>query len=673
MIDVTTNYIHSRVATDVIDNSIVEEQVVVPIDFVLFQPYTSPEGFDSKVRKWTQETAFVRGNGTPLFNRDGQHIYNCVQWLKGGATVLGLRVVAENSTPAFGVINIRTKPTTVSIPVEGGSPVTVPGLMISPCLSAVPNSILTPTILKLSEPTLLKQILTVMNGQPASVSGWDDHYLTVFKVRGTGVFGNNYGVNIQLDSTREEDLEDGRRYFYNVYKKDTKGNITLQADTYSLSFNPAAVDPTGSVSEFIDTVVTSSGYIKKFDGIAVYTYDDVWDDLVKLFENYCGEVTDGTSAENIISEKQDPIFIDVFSLLDRSVSAYKRFVPPDETELLALEASGYPDTDFSLQSNFFAGGDDGDLDKSRYIVGTAPPDYTGPNKYYSTKSEMNAAYNAVKNELIRKAYAGEIDPAILSEYKYQISAVVDSNNLDDVKKEMIYLCRRRLDIIAYLDCGLMASCDAAINYRKTMLTGFQDWNASVWGQFGTAWDSYNKRNIDVPYTFDLAYKIPFLRVQYGPNKLMAGTKKGKVETMGELAWYPDEDQKTELLQNQINYVEEIRLGQYAIMSNRTLNLKRLSYLAVIRNTHAIGEAIWVGRQILTDLRFEEDPNIAMVAAQEQISRNLQYLKTDGPVERMTVKAEQTQQDKYENAAAIYLEMKFTDFIHTWKFHVVAAR
>ncbi len=72
------------------------------------------------------------------------------------------------------------------------------------------------------------------------------------------------------------------------------------------------------------------------------------------------------------------------------------------------------------------------------------------------------------------------------------------------------------------------------------------------------------------------------------------------------------------------------------MSNRTMYLARLSYLAVIRNCHAICEAIWVGRQILTDLRFEEEPGAAMVKANEQVTRNLQYLKTNGPVERLTV-------------------------------------
>jgi hypothetical protein len=672
MIDSTTNYIHSRVVTQVIDNSIVEEQVTVPIDFVLFQPYISPEGMDSKVRKWNQETDFVRQNGTPNFNRDGQHIYNAVQWLKGGATVLGLRVVAENSSPSFGVLNIRTKPTEVSIPVEGGSPVTVPGLKISPCLSPVPKSILTPAVLELSEPLLLKQILTVMNGQAASVSGWDDHYLTVFKVRGAGAAGDNYGASLQLDSTREEDLEDGRRYFYNIYKKDTKGNITNQADTKSVAFNPSAVDATGTVSEFIDTVVTQSDYTKKYDGMAVYTHEDTWDDLVTLFGNYVSEVRD-TSGEIVISEAQNPIFIDFLTLLDRKASVYKRFVMPDETDMAELETAGSPEADFSTQGNFFMGGDDGDLDRSRYVVGTMPDGYTGPNRYFATKAEAQAAYDAVKYELIRKGYAGEIDPNILSEYKYQISAVIDAQNPDDVKKEMIYLARARLDIMAYLDCNMMASCAAAINYRNTMLAGIQDWNASLWAQSGVAWDSYNLRNIDVTMGYELAYHIPFLRVNYGPNKLMAGTTKGAILQMKSLSWYPDEEQKTELLQNQMNYVEEVRLNQYAIMSNRTMNLKRLSYLAVIRNCHAICEAIWVGRQILTDLRFEEDPKNAMTMAQEQVSRNLQYLKTNGPVERLTVKTEQTTQDAYNNAASLYIEMKFTDFIQTWNFYVVAAR
>ncbi len=721
MIDGTTNYSHARVVNHIIDNSIVEPQVNVPIDFVLFQPYTSPEGLDSKVRKYVYETDFVRQNGAPRMNRDGQHIYNAVQWLKGGATLLGLRVVAENSKPAFGVINIRTKPTTITISASNVDPmtpgmsivqdkivgysghlyrcsvastivpdiidatylstnffdlgtadVTVSGLKISPSLAPVPASILTPTVLGLSEPLLLKQILVAMNGRPPSVAGWDDHYLTVFKVRGTGAFGNNYGASIQLDQTREEDLQDGRRYFYNIYKKAATGNVTNQATTMSISFNPDAVDPTGTVSEFIDTVTQSEDYVKTFDSIGVYTREDTFNELIETMKPYCGEVLDSSASVTLV-EPQDPLFIDFFSLVDRNAQAYVRFLPPDETDLQALEAAGYPDTDFSLTSNFFQGGDEGDLDRELYIVGTAPGGYTGPNKYFSTKSEADAAYNATKNELIRKAYAGLIDSNILSEYKYQISAVIDANNLDDVKKEMIYFCRRRLDVMAYIDCGMVASCQAAINYRKTMLTGLQDWNASVWPQNGVAWDSYNKRNIDVTYAFDLAYKIPFLRVNIGPNKLMAGTTKGAMATMSSLSWYPDEDQKTELLKNQMNYVEEIRLNQYAIMSNRTMYLARLSYLAVIRNCHAICEAIWVGRQILTDLRFEEEPGAAMVKANEQVTRNLQYLKTNGPVERLTVTTVQTQQDAYENSASLYIEMKFTDFIQTWNFYVVAAR
>jgi len=109
------------------------------------------------------------------------------------------------------------------------------------------------------------------------------------------------------------------------------------------------------------------------------------------------------------------------------------------------------------------------------------------------------------------------------------------------------------------------------------------------------------------------------------------------------------------------------------MSSRTMYDKRLSYLAVLRNAHCICEAVYVGRQILTDLRFEEDPKVAMTKAKEQITRNLQYLITNGPVERMNVVASQSQQEAYENAARVQIEMKFTDFVHTWYFDIVAAR
>ena len=40
---------------------------------------------------------------------------------------------------------------------------------------------------------------------------------------------------------------------------------------------------------------------------------------------------------------------------------------------------------------------------------------------------------------------------------------------------------------------------------------------------------------------------------------------------------------------------------------------------------------------------------------------------------MNVVASQSQQEAYENAARVQIEMKFTDFVHTWYFDIVAAR
>jgi len=727
MIDVSNNYIHSRVTTAIIDNSIVDEVTTTPIGFVLFQPYISQKGMDGKVRRFLNETDYVRRSGVPRITRDGQHIYNGIQWLKGGGTLLGLRVTADNAKPAFAVLNIRTKPSTVTLTsasarligegeefklnqigsfngklykctvettvVPAGGAVAgsvyltdnfqelgdvnlqIPTLKISPTICGVPDSFLNMATLGLSEPLMLKQLLTRLNGTTSDAgNGWTNNYLTIFKLRGSGKFGNNYSVSLTLDQTREEDLEDGRRYFYSIFEKDDKGNIALAAtgSTISVAFNPDAVDSTGTVSEFIDTKITDTDYIKKIDNIGILTSDDTWESLQRQFEPYCDEVKDATGTL-ILSEAQDPRFIDFISLADRSGKPYVRFINPAEEDLVFFDNKKQPDMDLSASDNFFVGGDDGDLDRDRYVVGTKDPSVNDNLKYYASKKEADEAYDAVKNELFRRAYAGEIDSNILSPYKYQISAVIDAANVDAVKKEMIYFCRKRLDVMAYIDCGFIASCSAAINYKKTVLNGLQDWQSSLWPQSGVAWDAYNRRNIDVTYCYDIAFKLPWLRANYGPNRLMAGTEKGILQTMTSLSWYPDEDQKTELIKEQMNYVEEVRLNQYAIMSVRTMYLKRLSYLAVIRNCHAVCEAIWVGRQILTDLRFEEKPEIAMVKAKEKVGRDLAYLQMNGPVERMTIKTEQTLQDKYDNAASLYIEMKFTDFIQTWNFYVVAAR
>lgn len=668
----TTQYIHSRIVTSIIDNSIVEEQVTVPIDFVLFQPYFSEEGEDNHVISWSKTTDFTNKNGKPDIAKHGQQIYNALQWLKGGGKVLGLRLTASDAKPSFGVLNIRTKPVSLTITDTEDSAsdpgtITVDGLKISPTFTKVPDSLLTEGTLALSDSLLMKQISNAMasSEEVPSTDGWTNHFLTVFKMAGKGKYGNNYGVYLQLDQTREEDLEDSRRYFYSIFKKDSTGNTTQQVSQRSLSFNPSAVDTTGTVSEFIDTVVKSDDYVKEFTGLKVYTNETVYEELINLFGKYTGAVASTAKPSVNISEEQDANFIDFLTLVDRTGKAYKRFVPADETDISEFESSGdTADVDFS-QNAYLMGGSDGNIDIANYEY--------GPSKTFKTKAEAEDAIKTIKDGLMQDAYAGKIDANILSPYKYQISAVIDANNSPDCKAEMIYLCRDRKDIVAYLDCGFSASCSAAINYKKTQLAGFTDWNASVWPQSGTAYDGYNLKNINVTMCYEVAYKLPYLRVNYGPNRLMAGTDKGAIQSMTSLNWYPDEDQKTELLQNQMNYVEEVRLNQYAIMSVRTMYAKRLSYLAVTRNVHCMCEAVWVGRQILTDLRFEEDPKVAMTKAKEQITRNLSYLISNGPVERLTVNTSQSVQEAYENAASATIEMKFTDFIHTWYFNIVAAR
>ena len=667
-----SNYIHSRIVTNIIDHSIVEESVTVPISFVLFQPYFSDEGEDGHVISWDYETDFTKKNGKPDLERHGQSIYNALQWLKGGGKVLGLRLTATDAKPAFAALNIRTKEVEIELPdtANSGNPdakVKVKGLKISPTFTEVPVNLLGETVLSLSDSLQMKQILNSVKSSPdvAKTDGWTNHFITLFKASGKGKYGNNLGIFFQLDQTREEDLEDARRYFYTVYRKDPRGNIVQQTPAKSLSLDPLAVDSTGTVSEFIDTVLKSNDYRKTYTGIGVYTSETAYRELIDLFGKYTDAVVSEADSGVTLSTAQQAKFIDFLSLIDRAGKSYKRFIPADTEDAKEFyAASDTPDIDFSKVA-FLKGGTDGNIDIGNYTWGSG--------QTYATKKAAMDAIKEIRDNLMYDAYAGKIDANILSPYKYQISAVIDANNGSDVKKQMVYLCRNRNDIVAYLDCNFAPSVSAAINFKKVYLTGFTDWNASCWPQSGTAYDGYNLKNIDVTYCYDIAYKLPYLRNNTGPNRFMAGTTKGLVATMSSLNWYPDEDQKTELLKNQINYVEEVRLKQYAIMTSRTLYEKRLSYLAVLRNAHCICEAVYIGRQILTDLRFEEDPKIAMTKAKEQITRNLSYLITNGPVERLTVVTTQSQQEAYENAARATIEMKFTDFIQTWYFDIVAAR
>ena len=76
----TTQYIHSRIVTSIIDNSIVEEQVTVPIEFVLFQPYFSEEGEDNQAM-WLKEFYSAIFEDHPLVTAITNWDYGDGAWL----------------------------------------------------------------------------------------------------------------------------------------------------------------------------------------------------------------------------------------------------------------------------------------------------------------------------------------------------------------------------------------------------------------------------------------------------------------------------------------------------------------------------------------------------------------------------------------------------------------
>jgi len=653
------SYIHSRVTSEVVDNSIVPEQRNVTIKFVYFQPYFSDKGEDGTLETHVYETDFISNKGTPNVKKHGQAIYNIINWLRGGGEVLGMRLAADNATSSYGVLNIRTRVKadhTVEIDKDGTpTEFTFDALEVSPTMSPVPATVLNNIPNSLPERQKL-QLIAKMLQQSANVNGangWKNNYLTVFKCKGKGKYGNELGIKMVLNSTVDEDFKDARRYYFEFIEKSPVGNPKSVSELTTIAFNPISQDITKTISHYLDSVVATDTFKGKFDSIALFTSQDCWERLISTVTPFCSKVDIDDADEYV----EDPKNVDYFSLVDKRGDKYLKFIEPEDISTLPTNGD---DTDFGYTGGYFMGGSDGSLDPAFY-----PQDGS---------VDVYEEIEKVRNALLVKAYKGEINSSILSPYKYQINVIIDGNFGEFVKKEMVYLSRKRLDIVPYIDFGFVASAEAAINLRNQVYNDILDWQVGIFPQSAQGYDSYNKQWIDVTYTYDLAYKLPYNRRFVGPNKFVAGNRKGAIATVKNFSWLPeDEDMKTYLAKAQLNYVEEIREGEFAIMSSRTAYPIRLSYLAVLRNVHAICEAMWIGRQILVDLRFEEEAVVAMVEAKEAVLRNCQYLVTNGPVAKINCKVWQTQQDVYESAARVALELKFRDFIHTWRFQIVAVR
>ena len=176
-------------------------------------------------------------------------------------------------------------------------------------------------------------------------------------------------------------------------------------------------------------------------------------------------------------------------------------------------------------------------------------------------------------DLYVKAFAGELDRAILSTRRIPVKFMLDAAYPLAVKKAMVELALSRYSSMVYLDAGIVSTPDDAIifgedtkdlNYR-IVSKGFQCYQIR---------DPYNGKKVDVTYTYHLANqlarhidlygsKTPFTGEAYAV--LTGAVKNSLVPVVDEM----DEDLKEQLYDLRLNYYEALAENVFARGTQQT--------------------------------------------------------------------------------------------------------
>ena len=341
----------------------------------------------------------------------------------------------------------------------------------------------------------------------------------IFAVRslGRGKYGNSFRIRLTNVFTRKAKVH--RTYLLEILDVD-EGNVVVE------SFEGCLYDQAiNNVSYIMNDVVDNEN--AGSSRVSVLVNEDAWE---QMYEEYQALFTGENAKLNMPSMKHfDPIF----GVGNDKVAQPKLVISTEEGATLDR-----------LDGVSLVGGNDGALDN--------PGD--------KTKEE-------VMEDLYLKAFAGELDRAILSSRRTPVRFILDANFPLQVKKQMVQLGLKRYDCMVYLDAGLITTHDEAFIFGEETA----DLNYRIVSkcyQHYEIRDPFTGKRVPVTMTYDLACNLAKHIELYGSETAYTGetyaTLKGAIKgSLVPVLDESDEDIKEKLYDLRLNYYEAIAENVFA--------------------------------------------------------------------------------------------------------------
>ena len=343
--------------------------------------------------------------------------------------------------------------------------------------------------------------------------------LPLFAVRslGRGRYGNSYRIRLTNVFTRRNKVY--RTYLFELLDVD-EGNVVVESFEGCL-YDQAVNNASYIMNDMVDRDVNGSSRV------AVLVNEDAWEVMYEEYKTCFKNADEKETLPNI--KHFDPIY----GVGNNKVKQPKLVISTEEDAVLDR-----------LDGISLLGGNDGILEN--------PGDKT---------------MEEIAEELYLKAFAGDLDRAILSARRTPIRFMLDANYPISVKRQMVQLGLKRYDCMVYLDAGLISSHDEAFIFgEETADLNYRIVSKSY--QHYEIRDPFTGKRVPVTMTYDLACNLAKHIELYGSETAYTGetyaTLKGAIKgSLVPVLDEADEDIKEKLYDLRLNYYEAIAENVFA--------------------------------------------------------------------------------------------------------------
>jgi hypothetical protein len=625
------------VKTTLIDNSIVQPTPEpTPVGFTYLQPFFSAKGEDNIIKRFSGIGTFSLEYGDDIDNvkKYGHGGLVASEVFSGGGVVDACRLMPADAKAAGSVIGIgigsfaagangKKYVRIVTKPVGTSQLSTLAPYMIDPAGTVI-------TTAPVEDP----------EDPPTAPLYYTVYPLLVAQATGKGTFGNNYGVSITLDSSRDGKQSDGRRYVIRFYD----GSVVLgdSFDFISASFNADAV------------VIPNSEIPDSYD----YVYD-------KFAKTFYLPVKSYYSSEN-------------YELILEALKDFADLTNPDTEKYLidfiygvALKNQDYANIVFESASILeaglikFQGGTDGDLFSETIVT---------------VNGVQRKRKDVVREELLIAFYSGQIDKNIFDHRIIDAGVTLDAWWSQAVKETMVGVFGEEVrdDIFIYVDLGEgVETLSQAMSAAEGIVSAISHPTGSVGIVIHNGLTRNRIKNIRTTGCYEIASGLPSLYRGTGPFTVYAGYQSGRVRNM-KFDFYPkvvkNEIEIKPIRESNLIFAMKLdRSEDFFFMSDDSQYKDEYSVLGSCRNLIYAGEVIRTVRKVLVKYSFHPENAAGAIAGATNELNTLfagRWFPTNLPI---IFSIFQTRNDKLNKNASVKIDITFPDVIETWSVTITANR